>query len=61
VVADQRKISEDDIKALVAKSLAPYKQLRGGVVYIDEIPRNAVGKILRRELRDKVKKERPRL
>ncbi|KPI43378.1 putative acyl-coenzyme A synthetase [Cyphellophora attinorum] len=52
VVADKNKISEQEIKGLVAEKLAAYKQLRGGVVYIDEIPRSAVGKILRRELRD---------
>lgn len=61
LVADKRKISEEDVKRLVADRLAPYKQLRGGVVYIKEIPRNAVGKILRKDLRDLAKKERPKL
>lgn len=59
VVADQNKISESDIKNIIKDKLAPYKQLRGGVVYIDEIPRNAVGKILRKDLRD-LAKEAPR-
>jgi 4-coumarate--CoA ligase len=59
VVADRKKISEDDIKNIIKEKLAPYKQLRGGVVYIDEIPRNAVGKILRKDLRD-LAKEPPR-
>jgi hypothetical protein len=40
----------------VKGKLADYKQLRGGVVYVDELPKNAVGKILRRELRDRAKK-----
>ena len=63
VVADKDKITEEDVKNLVAGRLAAYKQLRGGVRYIDEIPRNAVGKILRKDLRDLAKKEefRPRL
>ncbi|KAF2095906.1 acetyl-CoA synthetase-like protein [Rhizodiscina lignyota] len=57
VVANRDNISEEDIKNFVKGKLADYKQLRGGVTYIDCIPRNAVGKILRRELRDMAKKE----
>ncbi|EMC97819.1 hypothetical protein BAUCODRAFT_155102 [Baudoinia panamericana UAMH 10762] len=50
-------ISEDEAKAWVADRLAPYKQLRGGVCFVDEIPKNAVGKFLRRELRERAKRE----
>jgi 4-coumarate--CoA ligase len=57
VQADKNKISEDEIKEFVKTRLAPYKQLRGGVVYMDQIPRSAVGKILRKDLRDLAKKE----
>lgn len=57
IVADRNKISEEHVKNLVKDKLAPYKQLRGGVLFIDEIPRNAVGKILRKDLRDLAKKE----
>ena len=57
VVADKNKISEEDIKNLVKEKLAPYKQLRGGVIYMDEIPRNTVGKILRKDLREMAKKD----
>ena len=35
----------------VKGNLAAYKQLRGGVVFVDEIPKSASGKILRKELR----------
>jgi 4-coumarate--CoA ligase len=61
VVADRSKISEEDIKNLVKGKLAQYKQLRGGVVYLNSIPRSTVGKILRKDLRELAKKERPRL
>ena len=61
VVADRSKITEADIQALVKDKLADYKQLRGGVIYLKEIPRNTVGKILRKDLRELAKKERPRL
>jgi 4-coumarate--CoA ligase len=47
------RISEDTVKDFVKERLAQYKHLRGGVVFIDELPKNALGKILRRELRDK--------
>ncbi|KAF7315640.1 hypothetical protein MIND_00079500 [Mycena indigotica] len=51
VVADPKGISADDIKALIKERLASYKQLRGGVVFVAEIPKSPSGKILRRELR----------
>jgi len=57
VVADPSKISEEKIKAFVASRAAPYKQLRGGVVFVKELPKNAIGKILRRELREQAKAE----
>jgi fatty-acyl-CoA synthase len=43
-------LSEDTIKAHVKENLARYKVPRD-VVFIDELPRNATGKVLKRELR----------
>jgi len=57
VVADRAKISPEQIKEFVRKNLAQHKQLRGGVVYLDAVPKSPSGKILRRELRDMVKRE----
>ncbi|OAP60580.1 hypothetical protein AYL99_05582 [Fonsecaea erecta] len=57
VVADPTQISEEEIKDFVKQRLAPYKQLRGGVVFVKELPKNAIGKYLRRELRDRAKRE----
>ena len=56
-MADPSKISEDVIKQFVLDRLAPYKQLRGGVVFVDELPKSAIGKILRRELREHARVE----
>ena len=28
-----------------------YKQLAGGIVFVEELPKNATGKVLRKELR----------
>lgn len=53
-------ISEAEIKDHVKRNLAQHKQLRGGVVFLDAIPKSPSGKILRRELRDMAKKERGR-
>lgn len=43
---------KDQIEAWLREKLAPYKQLRGGIEFIDEIPKSAAGKILRRILVD---------
>jgi len=51
VVADRTTISEEGIKGFVKEHMAPYKQLRGGVVFIDVIPKSPSGKILRKDLR----------
>ncbi|CAG8524891.1 1214_t:CDS:10 [Paraglomus brasilianum] len=42
-----------DIQKYVADNAAPYKKLRGGVVFIDQVPKSASGKILRKLLRSK--------
>jgi acyl-CoA synthetase (AMP-forming)/AMP-acid ligase II len=44
-----KKVSEDELKAYVKKNLAAYKVPRE-VVFVDELPRNATGKVLKREL-----------
>ena len=50
VVAEgSKKRSEKDLKAHVKKNLAGYKVPRE-IVFLDELPRNATGKVLKREL-----------
>jgi fatty-acyl-CoA synthase len=44
-------LSEDDVKMYVKDHLARYKVPRE-VVFLDELPRNPTGKILKRELRN---------
>lgn len=41
-----------ELKALVEKRTARYKWLRGGLVFVDAIPKSPSGKILRRVMRD---------
>ncbi|KAH7418158.1 hypothetical protein BKA64DRAFT_563948 [Cadophora sp. MPI-SDFR-AT-0126] len=50
-------VLESEIVAWVAEKVAGHKRLRGGAVFVDEIPKSAAGKILRRILRDKIKAE----
>lgn len=45
------KVDENEIKEFVANKVATYKKLEGGVIFLDSIPKNASGKILRRELK----------
>ncbi|CAO1369203.1 unnamed protein product [Diamesa tonsa] len=46
------QISEQEVINFVAKNTSKAKRLHGGVRFIDEIPKNPSGKILRRVLRD---------
>ncbi|KAL5406372.1 hypothetical protein PMIN04_012071 [Paraphaeosphaeria minitans] len=51
VVADSKKISGKQIQDCVKANVASHKQLRGGVVFLDAIPKSPSGKILRKDLR----------
>ena len=44
-------ITEQEVMGFVKENVARYKQLRGGVSFVEEIPKSASGKILRKELR----------
>ncbi|MED6150519.1 4-coumarate--CoA ligase 3 [Stylosanthes scabra] len=46
-------ITEDAIKDFIAKQVVFYKKLKR-VIFIDEIPKSAIGKILRKELKAKL-------
>jgi acyl-CoA synthetase (AMP-forming)/AMP-acid ligase II len=49
VTADEEEVSAEDLKAHVKANLAAYKAPRE-FEFLDELPRNATGKILKREL-----------
>ena len=50
-------ISEQEVKSLITDNLSSYKALTGGVMFVDEIPKSASGKILKRLLREEAEKE----
>jgi fatty-acyl-CoA synthase len=46
-----KKLSEQELKSYVKQHLAGYKVPRD-IQFVDELPRNATGKVLKRELKD---------
>ncbi|XP_046968053.1 probable 4-coumarate--CoA ligase 1 [Vanessa cardui] len=51
VLKPGQKLTEKQVYDLVAQKLTRYKHLEGGVVFVDAIPRNVAGKIMRNELK----------
>ena len=51
------KSDEKEIVEWLREKVANHKRLRGGVLFVDEIPKSASGKILRRLLKAKAKEE----
>ncbi|KAG5882798.1 hypothetical protein JTB14_035628 [Gonioctena quinquepunctata] len=56
-----KKLTEREVEKFVEDNVSPQKRLRGGVVFVDEIPRNPTGKILRRVLRSRAIKTKSKL
>jgi acyl-CoA synthetase (AMP-forming)/AMP-acid ligase II len=52
VVSEGNELDPDELMAWVAERVAPYKRIRA-VEIVDEIPKSASGKIMRRLLRDR--------
>jgi acyl-CoA synthetase (AMP-forming)/AMP-acid ligase II len=52
VKREGKDTSEDDLKGYVKQNLARYKVPRE-IVFVDELPRNATGKVLKRELAER--------
>ena len=50
----------EKIKSWLAERVSRAKRLDGGIVFLEAIPKNPSGKILRKELRDRAKAETPK-
>ncbi|CAA9956929.1 4-coumarate-CoA ligase 1 [Pyrenophora teres f. maculata] len=63
IVASKRTgAGEEEARAIVEwmdKKVANHKRLRGGIVFVDEVPKSASGKILRRLLKERSKTDVP--
>ena len=55
--SDGGLLNEEEVKTYMDRNLAQYKRLDGGVKFVDAIPKNASGKILKRVLRDEANRE----
>ncbi|CAH0400232.1 unnamed protein product [Chilo suppressalis] len=51
VLKPRGQLTEKQVYDFVAQKLTKYKHLEGGVAFLDAIPRNAAGKIMRNELK----------
>ena len=50
-------LTEEDVRKFSSARLAKYKQLDGGIKFVEEIPKTASGKILKNQLREWAKRE----
>ncbi|GJQ76619.1 hypothetical protein Trydic_g15481 [Trypoxylus dichotomus] len=55
------QINEEEIHKYIAKFVSHNKYLHGGIIFIDAIPRNPSGKIIRRKLKEVIAKKKSRL
>ena len=53
VVRDDPKLTEEEVKGFLKDELASYKKPRQ-VSFVDELPRNALGKVLKHEVREEL-------
>lgn len=56
VVRADQSLTENEVIEFANKNASPAKKIRGGVIFIDEIPKSPAGKILRRVLRELLNK-----
>jgi 4-coumarate--CoA ligase len=50
-------LTEEEVRSYSSERLAKYKNLDGGIKFVDVIPKNASGKILKNQLREQAKRE----
>ncbi|KAG5680265.1 hypothetical protein PVAND_009784 [Polypedilum vanderplanki] len=51
IVSKNPNLNESDVQQFVAEKVAEYKRLDGGVEFMQAIPKNATGKIMRKDLK----------
>ena len=51
VVKSDGDLTEDDVKSFIGGQLSKHKHLAGGVQFVENIPKSAAGKILRKDLK----------
>lgn len=57
VIKPGSKLNEAHVHEYMKERLAGYKQLVGGIKFVDAVPKNASGKILKKDLKELAKRE----
>jgi 4-coumarate--CoA ligase len=57
VLTPGQSATADDITKFIENKVSAFKRITGGVVFLDAIPKNPSGKILRVKLREQAKEE----
>ncbi|ESN97365.1 hypothetical protein HELRODRAFT_85456, partial [Helobdella robusta] len=52
VLKKDGSVREEELVRFVAEKVAPFKQLKGGVQFVDQIPKSPTGKLLKKVLRE---------
>lgn len=52
IVRADKSTSEDDLHKFLSSKVAEFKKLKGGIRFVDELPKNATGKLLRKTLKE---------
>lgn len=51
VVQRNPDLTEEEVVTYLEEKVAPHKQLKGGVKFVQELPKNPTGKLLRKVLK----------
>ena len=51
MVRSDGDLTEEDVKDFIGGQLSKHKHLAGGVQFVENIPKSAAGKILRKDLK----------
>ena len=51
IVRENEEVTKEKIEEFLESNIAKYKRLRGGIVFLEQLPKSPTGKVLRKELR----------
>ena len=51
IVRESEDVTKEKIEEFLEPKIAKYKRLRGGIVFLEQLPKSPTGKVLRKELR----------
>jgi len=51
IVKKSQSLMEAEVNHFLNSKISKYKQLKGGIEFVEALPKSAVGKVLRKELR----------